>query len=235
MNSIKQISLELSISPFDVLTRLANKFEYPFLLESSAGGSYSFVGADPSIIIKSKDGITEVAGKENFQSREDPLIITKKLLKKYKVKHSIPYFCGGAVGYLSYDYVHRIERLPDLAKDDLGLPTAFFLLVDKVFVFDHRVNSLNLYTTDNEKTDLFLSTIEKPIKTTSKSKNSMPVSNFTKQKFVRMVKKAKEHISKGDIYQVNLSQRLHVQTSANPLCIYQKLREINPSPFSSYI
>ncbi len=120
----------------------------------------------------------------------------------------------GAYGFLSYDFAWEIEDLPSVAKDDLGLPRVLFVIPEKVSVIPH--NSLW-----GNKPHIKMWGIN-------------PASNFTKSAFQKTVLKAKEYIAAGDIYQVNLSQRLEVKIKDTPLEIYNRLRQINPSPFASY-
>jgi len=122
-----------------------------------------------------------------------------------------------AYGFLSYDFAWEIERLPSVAKDDLGLPKVLFVIpevtnVDRMRDWNRAPNNANRF----------------------EPRNRNRVSNFSKKEFQQTVLKAKEYIKAGDIYQVNLSQRLEVKIKDSPLEIYNKLRQINPSPFASY-
>jgi len=120
----------------------------------------------------------------------------------------------GAYGFLSYDFAWEIEDLPNLAKDDLGLPKVLFVIPSKCRS-EKRVGKKR-NEKRNEKREVRFS------------------SNFTKSSFQKTVLKAKEYIAAGDIYQVNISQRLEVKIKDKPLEIYNRLCQINPSPFASY-
>ena len=123
----------------------------------------------------------------------------------------------GAYGFLSYDFAWEIEDLPDVAKDDLGLPKVLFVVPGKVNV--DRLRDWNRKAVNGDRFE---------------PRNRNRVSNFSKSAFERTVLKAKEYITAGDIYQVNLSQRLEVKIKDSPLKIYNRLCQINPSPFASY-
>ncbi len=115
-----------------------------FLLESVKGpekiARYSFIGFEPYLIFKVKDGFIEVTYKGKREvSSGNPLPRLKSLVAAYKQKHviSLPPFQGGAVGLLSYDFVQYFERLPKTTKDDLKIPDAHFFMIDKLIAFDH--------------------------------------------------------------------------------------------------
>ncbi len=121
---------------------------HAFLLESVAGGErlarYSFLGADPFLVVQTRG--REVTLTENGHVRtfslaagQDPLHVLKDLLGRYRYvpDPALPPFCGGAVGYLSYDLVRFFERLPERAEDTLGLPDCQFVFTDTLLIFDH--------------------------------------------------------------------------------------------------
>ncbi|MDI6743770.1 MAG: anthranilate synthase component I family protein [Thermodesulfovibrionales bacterium] len=115
-----------------------------FLLESVKGPAniarYSFIGFDPYLIFRVKNGSTEITYKgRKAVSTGNPLARLKSLVTAYKQKpvKSLPPFQGGAVGLLSYDFVQYLEKLPKTTKDDLKIPDAHFFMIDKLIVFDH--------------------------------------------------------------------------------------------------
>ena len=102
---------------------------------------YSFIGFDPYTIFKVKDGLIEIeSSKEKVTVSGKPLYVLKELVTSYRQIPSdhLPPFQGGAVGVLSYDFVRYLEKLPNLVRDDLHLPDAHFLMIDKLVAFDHR-------------------------------------------------------------------------------------------------
>src|SRR6266705_6508677 len=119
---------------------------YAFLLESVEGGEkwarYSFLGTDPLLIFVAKDGKLSVrrgGGRAERLPDGDPLEALRGLLREFTpvAVPGLPRFQGGAVGYLAYDMVHHMERLPRRTQDDLNLPDAVFLFTDSLLVFDN--------------------------------------------------------------------------------------------------
>jgi len=116
-----------------------NRGDYSFLLESVEGGErlarYSFIGTAPYRVVTTR-------GEDNT----DPLPLIAEELKKYRIVpvSDLPKFCGGAVGYLSYETVTRFEELPSPEKDPLGLPESLFMFVDTVLIFDHVTHKIKV-------------------------------------------------------------------------------------------
>jgi len=127
--------LETPVSAFLKINRGGNSF----LLESVEGGQrlarYSFIGTDPYRMLTTKG-----------ESKIDPLPLIAEELSKYKIVpiSGLPRFCGGAVGYLSYETVTRFEELPSPDRDSLGLPESLFMFVDTMLVFDHVTHKIKV-------------------------------------------------------------------------------------------
>jgi len=248
-------------TPVSAFYKISNG-KYGYLLESVEKGEklgrYSFLGANPSIIFKSKGQygvIIKNGEEETFEVINDPLIQLKKLMSQYKSVQvdGLPIFYGGAVGYLSYDYVRFIEELPDKNPDDLNLPDTFFVLTDTMLIFDHLLQTIKVVSNayiDKDPDSAYDKAIEKIEGIISKLQQLIPIrnpkskiqnpkipfqSNFTKDEFEERVKQAKEYIKAGDIIQVVLSQRLSAKIHCDPLTIYRVLRKINPSPYMFYL
>ncbi len=227
---------------------------------------YSFIGCDPFIVFKSKGNEIELTyeGKRSL-TRKDPLLKLRELLNNFKIERlkTLPPFFGGAVGFFSYDLVHVFEKLPLKAKKDINVPDIYFILTDTVIAFDHLKNTItviiipairhlgfgyNSITSGllrdckqdaEKKLEEIVNLINSPAAAQTsavKEKKAKPVSNLTKEGYMSIVKKCKEYIASGDIYQANLSQRLSAKIgSVKPVELYRRLREINPSPFSALI
>jgi len=236
--------IEYNITPQE----LYKLFSGGFLLEScrknAVTGRFSFVGEKPFLIFKGKGTNKQIN-------------TLRSLLNKYKSAKvpGIDGFTGGAVGYFSYDCCHLFEKLPRTAKDDLNLPDIFFMFFDTVAVFDHIENKIsiisNIYPDKpfNKAYDEAVSKIERMEEIVRRGNpcgcprragvNPAPTdcdSTFTKQGFERAVRRAKDYIKAGDIYQANLSQRFCVDMdNRDPFELYQRLSEINPSPFACYM
>lgn len=204
---------------------------YSFFLDSAAGNKkiagYSFMGSDPFLVFKSKkDSITlEWAFGKTEKIKGNPFLCLKSLLKRFAVKsegNDIP-FKSGAVGYFGYDMKAFVEKLPDIAVDDIMIPDCIVGFYDKVLVYD-------------KQTYLPAARGQPGLSRTGRYKDGYEIkSNFSKEDYIMTVRKAKEYIRKGDIYQVNLSQRFESRLDAEPYELYLRLREISPAPFSSYL
>ncbi len=139
--------METPVSAF----RKIDSGNYAFLLESVEGGEqwgrYSFLGSNPSLVVRAHGEQVEILqghGAEVLADVRDPLTALRRVLANYRavIVPGLPRFTGGLVGYLGYDAVRHLERLPGTATADLGLPDALFLLTDTLLIFDnvtHRI------------------------------------------------------------------------------------------------
>jgi anthranilate synthase component 1 len=248
-------------TPVSVFLKL-DKGEYSFLLESVEGGEklgrYSFIGCSPHIIfkVKNKEGMINEGGKEvRIDIEKDPLEYLKNILplSNFMKDDNLPDFCGGAVGYIGYDYIKYLEDIPDKNIDDLNLPDLYFLIVNEVVIFDHLKHIMIIvsnvkvkeepkkaYQEAIDKIEMIAREISKPLDKVfdinyDKNKGLKIESNCKKEEFINWVKKAKEYIVNGDIFQVVLSQRIKVKSNIEPFKIYRNLRRINPSPYMFYL
>jgi len=253
---IEEIS-PMGLGPTDILEEMRNH-PFPFLLDSAKTksdiGQYSFLGCDPFMTFKSKgDEVTISSDGEESRIKGNPVHILRGLMKKFPLeqKKNFPLFQGGVVGVLSYDLHHIFEILPKTTSDDLETPDTFLLFVDALIVFDHFAGKVFIVSTGYPQTEdekvksrvveriKFLEGIVKNAKiggSVPPSLNAQNLSsNFSKESFEKMVCKAKDYIMAGDIFQVNISQRLSVDFSGDPFLLYRVLRQINPSPFGNFI
>ena len=238
---------------------------YSYLLESVEGGErlarYSFIGGTPSLIFKSKGRKVTIAepgkAEEYFETTHDPLFELEKILKRYRqvpVK-GIPPFSGGAVGYLGYDTVRFIEKIPDKNKDVLNIPDSLFIFTDTLLIFDHiqkKIKVVSNVFVDNfsspeaaygHAVEKIESEIQRLRSVVSAHRPARPLtkkslavaSNFKKAEFEKAVMKAKQYIKKGDIFQLALSQAFRTPASSSSFDIYRALRSINPSPYMFYL
>jgi anthranilate synthase component 1 len=249
-----------TLTPVSAYDRL-QPAESSFLFESVVGGEkigrYSFLGVSPFLRITAYDKqvVIDGAGRDRRFQAEDPLAELQSLLDEFSAVHvpALPRFCGGAVGYAGYDTIRYSEALTNPPEDDRALPDLLFEFYDQMVVFDHINKTVIVIAyVDTTKPDVkaeydkACNTIdvlcEKLQDTTSSLrpcdvnvKASAPVqpkaANFTSERFETSVEACKEYIRAGDIFQVVLSQRLEVETQAEPLDIYRALRVVNPSPF----
>jgi para-aminobenzoate synthetase component 1 len=162
-------------------------------------------------------------------------------------------FAGGAVGYLSYDLCHFIEKLPHKAVDDLNLPECYLCFYDAVAAFDLQENKTYLVSTgfpeleegkrlrraearlSELRNSILLSPPPKSFEESSSRKGITLRANFSHEGYLAAVARAREYIGAGDIFEVNLSQRFETELDIHPYELYRRLRRINPAPFASYL
>jgi anthranilate synthase component I len=263
----KEINADLD-TPVSCFLKLS-KDKYSFLLESVEGqekiARYSFLGSKPSLILSSKGKHIEIRDHgriRRFVTDTDPLDEIKKIMKPFRPAHikGLPRFYGGFVGYIGYDFVRFIERIPDKNPDYLNIPDTFLILTDKILLFDHINHTLKIIVnvilpqgsalSVKAKAQLYrqvlaqIEAIDKDFRRPVRAKElevvpagSKPIvtSNFEKSEFCGIVNKAKEYIRAGDIIQVVLSQRFKARIKREPFDIYRSLRGLNPSPYMFFL
>ena len=251
-----------TLTPVLAYARVATG-DYAFLLESVIGGEriarYSFLGVDPYMIFRYRDGAAEIErdGRVKKRRTTDPLAELEALVHEIKAVHlpELPRFTGGAVGYASYDVVRTVEDLPGPGVDTLGVPDLYFCFYDSIVLFDHikRIVQVVVYARTEGKslrrsyddavaridamTDMLTrgeANVADDIEPAGEVSRSFK-STFRKRDFERAVRKCKKYIKAGDIFQVVLSQRLATPTKVDPWNIYRVLRTINPSPYMFYL
>lgn len=246
-------------TPVSAFSKIADS-KYAFLLESVEGGEklarYSFLGSKPYQIVISQGSETKLIrdGKELFKRKGDPLKLLEELILNYRPAptNDLPYFYGGAVGYVGYDVIRYFEDIPRTTIDDLHLPELIFIFTDTILVFDHLKHRIKVvanssingspadaYEVAIKKIDSLIGKLSepvglKPVKPPSTKPTELN-SNMTKEEYMAVVEKAKEYIMAGDIFQVVLSQRFSSQITRDPFNIYRVLRSINPSPYMGYL
>jgi anthranilate synthase component 1 len=235
---------------------------YSFLLESVEGGEtvgrYSFVGTGPRLVVRAKNESVEIShpdGRVERTTSPQPLDALRQVMRQYRfvADADLPPFCGGAVGYVSYDAVRYLENIGSLAVDDLRLPDLYFMITDTVLIFDHVRHRLQILsnavvddtTSADEAYDQALGKIQAlreklraplPPPTSAAPAPAPPmVSNFTQPQFEQVVERCKEYIRAGDIFQVVISQRFAVPLSVPAFDVYRALRAINPSPYMFFL
>jgi anthranilate synthase component I len=246
-------------TPVSAFLKIADRAQRAFLLESVEGGEavarYSFLAADPVESVAIRGGVVEhtLDGQTRILSHGgDPLTAIRALLKRYRpvLLPDLPRFHGGLVGYFSYDLVRYFERLPDRNPDELGLPEGLLVFTDNLLVFDHVKHVMkivsNVHVTGNpdKAYDRALAQIRRlagllakplPVPRKTAAGKVRLTSNTTREQFLANVRRAKEYIRAGDIFQVQLSQRLSGTAPARPFDVYRALRNVNPSPYMYYL
>lgn len=197
-------------------------------------------------------------------SSKNPFKLLRSLMRRlvsaeHPTELPIP-FWGGAMGFLSYDAGRYIEQLPILARDDLFLPELYFIFPGILLVFDHVCRELYIIVSKLVGPDIeksyddarqkmvficsqldrlqkmdFSSNLTEVFPAVEKEDNIPLASSVSQPEFKHMVERIQEYTRAGDVYQVNISQRLEVPYSKDPFVLYQKLKKVNPSPFASYL
>ena len=231
---------------FEAIKDKENVFFLDSSLHKGSLGRYSFLGFEPFYIFKA-------------EGQKDSLNQLRELLKRYQLVNTKFPFLGGAVGYLAYNFGLRSGRtvcgryIKEKAKDDLGLPDVFWGFYDTIIALDHWKGKLTVFSTGfpekgsslaKKRSEQRLKEVilqlprvnikKTPVQPQTKHRFKL-TSNFTKEKYLKAVTKAKDYIRKGDIYQVNLSQRFSAETVLNSFDLYQKLRQASHSDFSAYL
>ncbi len=143
-------------------------------------------------------------------------------------------FVGGALGYIGYDAIRYIEKLPDRKPDELGFPDLEMGIFEDGIVFDHLHNQAYYYFRSENRLSEIESLLKEPAAKEEEFSFTQPESNTTKQTYEAAVEKAKQYVTAGDIFQVVLSKRYKFQYSGSLLTFYRSLRQINPSPYMYY-
>jgi anthranilate synthase component 1 len=247
-------------TPISAYRKLAAGRPGTFLLESAEHGGvwsrYSFIGVRSAATLSERDGRAVWTGIGPDDHPDDPLDALRDAAARLHSprRPGLPPLTGGLVGYLGYDAARRMERLPTIAEDDLAMPELHFLLATDVAVLDHRDGSLLLIAnvihglTPDADTDpgaayddavarleSMTADLSKPAEASVATLVHTPETDYeertTREEYMAAVETAKEHIRAGDCFQIVVSQRFEMQTSADPLDVYRALRTSNPSPY----
>ena len=246
-------------TPVSAFLRAAWSEKECFLLESVEGGEqvgrYTFIGLAPykRIVARGRD-IAVTEGRKTTRIEGDIFAVLCEALSGHKPARlkGLPPFTAGAVGFFAYDAVRQIERLPEKAKDELGVPDACLLFFDEVLAFDHVRKEIWLIVTADvtltppadayEKAVQRLKRLEKrlvgplPKLRSAKGLGKLKVKHRTrKQDFLAAVEKTREYIRAGDVFQTVLSQRFDVDTGVDAFQVYRALRTVNPSPYLYFL
>ncbi len=200
-------------------------------------GRFSILAADPIAVIRA----------EPFGS------LAAWFAKAQPVPVSDIQFSGGAaIGFFGYELKNQLEKLPQKAADDTGMPQSWWGIFDVLVVFDHTTEQAWLVSTGltaqgkrenaraEKRAGKFLRVMSSRTRTTTRTTTSEPRSSFTREQYLAAVRRAKDYIAAGDVYQINLSQRFECRAAA-PLdvaqqtALYLNLRETNPAPFAAFL
>jgi para-aminobenzoate synthetase component 1 len=208
-----------------------------------AHSRYDILSAQPYVRLVTRSALTEIYGDAIELSREDPFSLVKRALAVDPTCGGELPFCGGAIGYFGYDLARRLERLPAIAEDAERIPEMAVGIYDWAVVVDHVERRSWLVGQGRDPdTDLKWSRLAAMFSDPPPEKQRAPfrihspvVSNLTHDAYARAFRKIRGYIHDGDCYQVNLAQRFSAAAGGDPWLAYQRLRIINPAPFSAYL
>jgi anthranilate synthase component 1 len=221
---------------------------------------YSFIGCRPRKVFACgpESTLIQEQGRSGHRvpTPADPLSLIEAELKRFRPVSlpGLPRFTGGAVGYISYEYATRIEpTVPKAPRDELGIPLIYFMLSDTLLIFDRAKQTLRLCVNahvpegvagaesawaraEAELHELFEILQQPralaPAPLIEAPRVEVPVGNFTRAAYEKLVESAKEYIRAGDVIQVVPSQRFVRPFDKTPLDLYRALRTVNPSPYT---
>ncbi len=253
-------------TPVSAMLKLAENKPYSFLLESVEGGAirgrYSFIGLNPDLIWRCQDETSEInrtpdAAPDAYEACDgSPLDSLRSVLAESEIElpDGLPPMAAGLVGFMSYDMVRLMERLPDANPEVVGLPSGLFLRPTVIAVFDTIEDTVTVVTPvrpDNaiDATAAFDAATERLWQIVSDLGRALPrggdapaigdpptpSSNMTREEFHEMVERSKEYILAGDIFQVVVSQRFEIPFKLPAFALYRALRRLNPSPFLFFL
>src|SRR5918998_6350412 len=238
-----------------------------FLLESVEGGAvrgrFSMIGLDPDLVWRCQDGVASIDRETlsrtgDFRGEDQPPLESLRALIKESalpLSDDLPPMAAGLFGYLGYDMVRLMERLPEPNPDVLKVPDAILIRPTVMVVFDGVRDEISLitpvrpqdgvsakaaYETALSRLDEVTGALERPLPMEDRSDPTAiafepPLSNTTPDEFEAMVGRAKEYIRAGDIFQVVLSQRFESAFPLPAFALYRSLRRVEPAPFLCYL
>jgi len=258
---VKSVSADL-LTPVSAFLAISQKQSHAFLLESIERGEqigrYTFLGAGPYMRVKAHQGKVEIErGRRREVVKKNIFQVVKRLLREHRPANvpGLPPFTAGAVGYFAYDVVRQLEKIGDLAKDDLSVPDAELMFFDRLLAFDHLRHQIHIMAAADVSSESprraydravrDIAALEKKLANglspalwrKSKAKaGKLKVHAATKREgYMRGVERCKEYIAAGDIFQVVLSQRLDFTPEVAPFDLYRALRQVNPSPYLYFL
>jgi anthranilate synthase component 1 len=229
-SNLKVIPLDYTGSQFDLYNKISRDFDYSFLFESLTGpeelAETSIMGFDPSVIVKGFSDRLVIRYKNGSTTIQttDPLSEIKKFL--YQVPDQKYRYVGGAVGIINYDAIRLWEEIPNSHKGNESPLMEFGIYNDGILYDNRERKSFYFYYDTNRLEQLSYSNT-----TFGNFVISEIEDNLDKKRFEGMVKRAKQYIHDGDIFQVVLSRKFNFSAKGDFLKVYKLLRQINPSPY----
>ncbi len=256
-------------TPVSAFLKLREMSPHAFLLESVEGGAvrgrYSLIGLNPDLVWKVEGGrafvnrgaLADVEGPFVPQAAA-PLDALRALLAESRIDlpEELPPMAAGLFGYMGYDMVRLVERLPEPNRDVLGVPEALMIRPTIMAIFDAvrdevvivtpvwpdgKTTARGAWAQARARLDEVVERLSRPMdpRMLEEAEEAVeiapPVSNTPEEDYHAMVRRAKDYIRAGDIFQVVLSQRFETDFPLPPFSLYRALRRINPSPFLYYL
>lgn len=224
-------------NPFEMFKQIYMNYENVFILESLTGpkelSEFSVIGFDPEFTVKCDKGKFQIYRKGKIISEKkvkDPLAELRRILPIVNDKKLR--YIGGAVGYVSYDAIRFWEQLPPKRASNM-FPLMEFGIYTDGLIHD-RKDKVTYYFHIGKKSRL--AELEKLLNSKSKHLDnsfyfSKPISDTSKSNFVSKVKKAKDYVYEGEVFQVVISRKLVFEVHGDPIILYENLRKLNPSPY----
>lgn len=254
-------------TPVSAMLKLASNQPNSFLLESVEGGAargrYSIIGLRPDLIWRCRGDKAEInrlalTDTDGFAAEADGAIDSLRALveeSRIDLPESLPPMAAGLVGYLGYDTVALMEKIPSTRPDPLGLPDGLFVRPTIMVVFDTVKDTVTIvtpvrpesgstasqaYEAATQRLTETIDAFDRPLPHDASTQPEQleqhtPHSNTPESRYLEMVRRAKEYIFAGDIFQVVLSQRFSLPFSLPPFSLYRALRRTNPSPFLFFL
>ncbi|WP_342641764.1 anthranilate synthase component I [Rhodoligotrophos ferricapiens] len=255
-------------TPVSAMLKIAHHERYSLLLESVEGGAvrgrYSIIGMRPDIVWRVQDGKAEInrsalANPEGpfTPLEEEPLTALRSLMAESRIDlpANLPPMSAGVFGYMGYDMVRLMERLPDPGADVIGVPDAILVRPTIMAIFDAIKDEVTIvspvfpkqgltakaaYAQATERLAEVTASLDRPLDHGMRERCEAPPveapqSNTAPADFKAMVRRAQEYILAGDIFQVVLSQRFETPFTLSPFSLYRALRRVNPSPFLYFL
>ena len=248
----REVALD-GLEPIGLFRRLRRSGAECFLLESGEGDEaiarHTFLGVAPSARLTVRGAKVEIESDGELRAAGSPALAALERLvvdDGFRRDPDLPPFCGGAVGYISYDAARLFEEVPDRHPRRDDVPDALFLLFEAVAAFDHARKRVLLLTSESgdgaaePRLDRLEAALAAPDDSEPRApRRTLPPPRFTpemsRERFLQAVLEAKEAILSGEVYQVVLSQRWTARLDGDPFDVYCALRALNPSPYLFYL
>ncbi len=241
-------------------------FSYLKSPDGRGDGRYSFIGLSPFIVLKSIDSkshkLVEIQlfqKNEVIRVHEDPFDVLRNLLDRFQIKEAvddIPFLAGG-IGYLAYESVHFIEKLPFTQSCEVNIPDVMWVFYDVLYIYDHdkeegyfsaidysnhlrersiqKAKSKISYWQKRLEDQFIPSNYSNPGILRPKTTLSPFHTNLSKEEYLSVIQEIKEYIQRGDIYQANFTYRYYFPYPDNPYHLFQSVSKDHPTPFSAYL